>query len=141
MHLFFYGVLLGQVAQGPVRDLLVGLGSGRTATTGGRLYAVPDPRGWYPVLVPGEGRVRGMVHAAGAVDLAALDRFEGVDPADAAAGEYRRKEVAVCCEGGEALRALAYLYNRPVTPELVAIPHGDFARWLRETGASVFAGG
>jgi len=141
MPLFFYGVLLDAVAEGPVRALLTGIGPGRRAVAGGLLYAVPDPRGWYPVLVPGDGCVRGMCHAAGTVDLVALDRFEGVDRSDPAAGEYRREEVAVECDDGHAMRAFAYLYNRPVGPDLVRIAHGDFARWLREGGRRAFAGG
>jgi len=140
MLLFFYGVLLGSVAEGAVRDLLHGLGPGRATTVRGLLYAVPDPRGFYPVLAPGEGTVRGMVHQAGAVDLAALDRFEGVDPGDPSAGEYRRESVFAKLSGGGSVAADAYLYNRVIGPDLVPIPHGDFARWLRENRARAFAG-
>jgi len=137
MRLFVYGVLLGSVAEGSVRELLRGLGPGQPATTRGLLYAVPDPRGAYPVLVPGEGTVRGMVHAAGTVDLAALDRFEDADRPE---GEYRRDPVTALLGDGTEARAFAYLYNRRVTPALIAIPHGDFPRWLRETGARPFPG-
>ena len=37
-------------------------------------------------------------------------------------------------DGGDALLADAYLYNRPIAADFVPIVHGDFARWLRETG-------
>lgn len=140
MHLFFYGVLIDGLASPSIRALLAGLGPGRPATTRGALFAIPDPRGWYPVLLPGEGEVCGMLHEAGTVDLAALDRFEGVDPADPPAGEYRREPVEVVPEGGGPLMADAYLYNRARAPEVEPIPHGDFARWLRETGHAPLAG-
>jgi gamma-glutamylcyclotransferase (GGCT)/AIG2-like uncharacterized protein YtfP len=133
-------VLLGDVASAPIKALLAGLGPGRRATAPGLLYAVPDPRGWYPVLIPGEGTVHGMVHEAGSVDVAALDRFEGLDPQDPKAGEYRREPVSVTPEAGAALQAHAYLYNRQPAAAFELIAHGDFARWLREGGHSVFAG-
>jgi len=140
MLLFFYGVLLDSVAEGAVRDLLHGLGTGQAATVQGLLYAVPDRRGFYPVLVEGEGVVRGMVHQAGAFDLAALDRFEGVVPHDPHAGEYRRESVVAELAAGGKVAADAYLYNRVVGADLIPIPHGDFARWLRENEARAFSG-
>ena len=143
-HLFFYGVLLAEVASERITAMLVGLGPGRSATAPGMLYAVPDARGWYPVLLPaeqfGNGFVRGMVQEAGSVDFAALDRFEGVDPHDPRAGEYRREPIRVAPEAGEPLMADAYLYNREPEPTFEQIPHGDFARWLRETGRAALAG-
>jgi len=138
MLLFFYGVLLDSVAEGSVRDLLRGLGPGWPATTGGHLYAVPEHGRFYPALVPGEGTVRGMVHEAGSADLAALDRFEHADHPQ---GEYRREPIAVRLGDGAEVLAHAYLYNRPVTPALIPIAHGAFARWLRENGARAFNGG
>jgi gamma-glutamylcyclotransferase (GGCT)/AIG2-like uncharacterized protein YtfP len=141
MHLFFYGVLLGSVAEGTVRELLAGIGPGRPATTGGRLYAVPDVRGAYPVLVPGAGVVHGMVHEAGGVDLDALDRFEGVDPHEPSAGEYRRESREADVAGEGRVMADAYLYNRTIAADFVPIHHGDFARWLRETGTRPFTAG
>jgi len=140
MFLFFYGVLLGSVAEGPVRELISAIGPGRPASARGDLYAVPDPCGWYPVLVPGAGRVRGMVHEAGGVDVAALDRFEGVDPSDPMAGEYRREELTVETDDGETLAAFAYLWNRAPTPELAPIADGDFAGWLGLRGERSFTG-
>ena len=82
-HLFFYGVLLGEIASPAIAAMLAGLGPGCRACAHGQLYAVPSTRGCYPALLTGEGHetreVRGMVHAAGSVDIAALDRFEGMD--------------------------------------------------------------
>lgn len=134
MRLFFYGVLLGEVASPAIRTLLAGLGHGERATTQGTLFAVPDPAGWYPVLLDGKQQVTGALHEAGMVDLAALDRFEGVDPADPRAGEYRRAAISVTGQTGLAVSAHAYLYNHAPGPGFVPIGHGDFARWLRETG-------
>jgi len=86
-HLFFYGVLRPDVAQWP---FLEGLGAGLPATTRGALYAIPDPDGWYPAMLPGTGLVHGACHEVGAVDLAAVDAFEGAD--------YARVEVE-CAKG------------------------------------------
>ena len=126
MRLFFYGILQGDVAQGPVRDLLAGIGPGRPATARGDLYAVRSEAGAYPAMVAGEGEVRGMLHEAGSVDLAALDVFEGA--------EYRRADIEV--NGGET--AQAYLWTGPVDG-LEPIGHGEFARWLRENGVSAYS--
>lgn len=139
MHLFFYGVLLADLASPRIRAMLAGLGPGRAATTRGTLFAVHTPRGCYPVLLPGEGEVTGMVHAAGSVDLAVLDRFEGVDPHDPRAGEYRREPIRVVPATGAPLMAHAYLYNRAPAAGFEPVSHGDFARWLRETSHAPIA--
>ena len=139
-HLFFYGVLLGEVASDRIAAMLAGIGPGNPAIASGVLYAVIDRAGSYPVLLPGEGEVRGAVHEVGSVDLAVLDRFEGVDPNDPRAGEYRREAIRVIPATGSPLEADAYLYNHAPGPALVPIRHGDFARWLRETGNQPLAG-
>lgn len=138
MKLFFYGVLMDHVAGGPVRDLLSGIGPGVPAWTCGTLYAVPDPQGWYPALLPGAGRVRGMLHDAGAVDLAALDRFEGVDPVHPSAGDYHRAEIAVETAAGEPAQAFAYLWNHRPAAGLIHLPDGDFSCWLKQMGYRPF---
>ena len=51
-YLFFYGVLLGDLASPAIKSMLSGLGPGRPATTSGTLYAVQTPRGWYPGPAP-----------------------------------------------------------------------------------------
>jgi gamma-glutamylcyclotransferase (GGCT)/AIG2-like uncharacterized protein YtfP len=126
MHLFFYGILQGDVAQGPVRDLLAGIGPGAPATARGLLYAVRNEAGAYPAMVAGDGEVCGMLHEAGSVDLAALDVFEGE--------EYRRAEIETA--GGQV--AQAYLWAGS-TDGLQPIAHGEFARWLRENGLSAYS--
>ncbi len=131
-HLFFYGVLRPDVAQWP---FLEGLGAGLPATTRGALYAIPDPDGWYPAMLPGTGLVHGACHEVGAVDLAAVDAFEGAD--------YARVEVE-CAKGmGGSVpqtKTHAYLWTAPLPANAEPIPNGDFARWLAETGYTAFAG-
>jgi gamma-glutamylcyclotransferase (GGCT)/AIG2-like uncharacterized protein YtfP len=116
------------VAHGPVRDLLAGIGPGVPASARGSLYAVRNEAGAYPAMVAGEGEVRGMLHEAGSVDLAALDVFEGA--------EYRRAEIEV--EGGQTAQAYLWVGS---TDGLEPIAHGEFARWLRENGLSAYSAG
>ena len=130
LRLFFYGILRADVAEW---DFLAGIGSGVPAKARGLLHAIPTPDGWYPALTRGEGEVHGLVHEAGSLDLVPLDRFEGYDPERPDESEYLRRSIVVTTGSG-ALEADAYLWNRPVDGALVAIPHGDFARWLAETG-------
>jgi gamma-glutamylcyclotransferase (GGCT)/AIG2-like uncharacterized protein YtfP len=130
-RLFFYGVLMGEVAPPPVRLLLAGLGPGRGASAQGDLFAVDEPLGAHPAMVAGKGRVRGIVHDAGSVDLAALDLFEG----DA----YARRPIRVTAEDGETIEAEAYLWLGATT-DLEPIPDGDFARWLRASGKPAIGG-
>jgi len=123
-HLFVYGVLREGLGDWP---FLAGLGPGRAATTPGAIFAIPDPAGWYPALVPGEGAVTGALRACGQVDLAAVDAFEGPD--------YARRAVPVLVEG-QTIMADAYIWVAPLPPGAARIDHGDFARWLAETGRS-----
>jgi len=126
MHLFFYGVLREDVAQW---DFLDGLGRGVSATTRGILYAIPSGSEWYPALIPATGRdavaVRGAVHEAGAVDLAAVDAFEGPD--------YERQELTIGTSHGDGI-AEVYVWTADLPANAELIAHGDFARWLKETG-------
>lgn len=130
MHLFFYGVLREGLGDWP---FLAGIGPGRSASASGDLFAIDDPRGWYPALRHGEGpcssRVTGALHDAGSVDLAAMDAFEGPD--------YTRRAIPVEV-GGETITADAYLWTAPLPPDAPRIAHGDFARWLAETGHTPF---
>lgn len=130
MRLFFYGVLIEALASPIIRQLLAGLGPGQPATVQGDLYAVQAAGGWHPAMVAGSGTVHGVLYEAGRVDLAGLDRFEGAD--------YRRAAVTVTSAQGE-IEAQAYLWLRPVAG-LERIAHGDFARWLGETGNDPLSG-
>ncbi len=130
MHLFFYGVLREGLGDWP---FLAGIGPGRPARTSGALFAIADPDGWYPALLHDDGseaaEVVGALHDAGGVDLAAMDAFEGPD--------YTRSAIPVQV-GGETITAGTYLWTAPVPPGSPRIVHGDFARWLAETGHSPF---
>lgn len=133
-------MLIGEIAPPRVQELLAGIGPGQAATVPGTLYAVPDPRGAYPVLLPGDAAVHGRVHEAGSVNLTALDAFEGVDPHAPRAGEYRREVVAATLANGIVVEAQAYLWNRQVSDVLVPLPGGDFASWLAASGYAAFGG-
>lgn len=123
-QLFFYGVLIGAIAPPPVLRLLAGIGPGRPATARGLLFAVDDPDGAHPAMIPGGGIVTGMLHTAGSVDITGLDAFEGAD--------YRRSPIRVRCDGVE-VEAEAYLWVA-ATGGLETIPDGDFAGWLAASG-------
>lgn len=110
----------------------------------GQLHALPDPAGWYPALVPGPGRVLGMVHRTGpsfgAADLARIDAYEDHCPDDPAASEYLRRPLAVfSADPAGPVEAWGYVYNRPLLRGARPIPGGDFAAWLAATGLPAYA--
>lgn len=117
------------------------LGPGRLARVRGSLYAIPGPLGWYPALLPGGGLVDGMLHEAtdafASKDMAVLDAYEGYDPARLDRSEYVRRTIVVLTASGE-IEAHAYVYNALPPANAVALPHGDFARFLTEKGAQPF---
>lgn len=123
-HLFFYGVLIADIAPPPVQRMLAGIGPGRPATARGTLYAVAIPAGAHPAMVSGTGAVKGMLHETGAVDLSGLDAFEGA--------QYMRSRIVATCEG-EQVEAEAYLWIAG-TEGLEPIADGDFGRWLADSG-------
>lgn len=139
MRFFFYGTLIsgcgGLGDGGAVGAALARLGAGRPAVAQGRLYAVPDPDGWYPALQPDPagGPVHGLVFTAGAgftaADLAVLDAYEDFRAADPAASEYLRRAVAVTMRG-ERVVAEAYVYHAPLPPGARVIRGGDFQAFL-----------
>lgn len=133
MRLFFYGVLIGKLASREIRRMLAGIGPGRPASASGRLFAVTSPEGCYPVMVPGRGIVRGMLHEARRVDVELLDAFEHFFPDAPEQSEYVRQAISVRAYGRSNIAAEAYIYGCPVTGRLKRIGHGDFARWLNET--------
>lgn len=136
--LFFYGVLR-EIAMPGGRDwpFLAGLGLGAPATTTGALFAIPDPLGWYPALVPTQARfataVHGSLHEAGEVDIAVIDAFEG--PA------YARTPVSVDgWDGFGGTMADAYLWQGELPAGAEPVASGDFAGWLGETGRLAYSG-
>lgn len=139
---FFYGTLMAGSGHPVARALharLLPLGG---ATVPGALFAIPDPLGWYPALLPGDGLVHGMLHASGpdfaAEDLAAIDAFEDFDPADPSGSLYCRVALPVRPAQGQSATAQVYRYNRPLPAGALPIPGGDFAAFARTRGLPVF---
>ncbi|WP_281379436.1 gamma-glutamylcyclotransferase family protein [Novosphingobium sediminicola] len=121
LHFFFYGTLMAGMGNRHERAVHALLESGRAASVRGRLYAVPDPAGWYPALVPGAGVVRGRVYRAGprfnARALARMDAYEGP--------EYRRGRMKL-----GAITAYAYVWRGALPRGARRIACGDFRAWL-----------
>lgn len=138
-HLFFYGVLQdGLGPDGGDWPFLTGLGMGAPATTQGALYAIPDPNGWFPALIPTQARfstiVHGTLHEASAVDIAAIDAFEGEG--------YSRQTVPVDgWDGYGDTVADAYVWTADLPDGAKPIASGNFAEWLKETGRQAYSGG
>ena len=129
MRLFVYGTLMLHVAAGRSAKLVAALQKGLPATTRGELYAVEDEAGWYAALMPDPvgAKVAGIVHEIGEAEMAAIDLFERTGE------DYDRRSVNVMLPNGFAVAAGAYCWRKPIEG-LTRIEHGDFARWLDETG-------
>ena len=154
MRFFFYGTLLdggynAVAAWLHGRMELIG-----PASVAGVLEAVPDPEGWYPALLEGDGQVHGRLYETaadfGAEDLARLDAYEDYDPLQSESSLYLRQTLTVKLassgtgngtgSGDSTCQAQAYRFNRPLPAGARAIPHGDFVRWLAEEGLAPFGG-
>ena len=144
--LFFYGVLRPGLASGRMAGLIALLGQARPATVSGKLYAVPDPRGHYPVMVAAiEGeQVHGTVLTPGSrfgiVELAEFDAFEGFEPGNPDKSDYLRRTLVATFPDGSTVDADAYRWNRTTRGDYIPIAHGDFARYLAESGARPLPG-
>ena len=141
-RVFFYGTLVAgnpNAVAAAIHAALEPMGPARTA---GALFAIPDPAGWFPALVSGEGAVSGALYRAGAsfdADLLArMDAYEDFDPADPTGSLYRRVSIVVQGEDGADLPAAAYLWNRALPPGAEPIGGGHFGQWLAQTGNRVF---
>lgn len=141
MRFFFYGTLLqgscNAVATG-LHALLRPLGPARVA---GALFAIPDPDGWYPALLPDDvGMTLGNVHETRehftSEDLSRMDAYEDYDPVHPDRSLYIRSEIALA----DGTSAQVYVWNRPLPEGAVRIAHGDFRRWLAEEGVPQFRG-
>ena len=133
MRLFIYGTLLDGVAHGEAARLREGLSPGVRASVAGGLRLVEEPLGCYPVLVPGvEGRAVGQLVDCPADPqwLAELDAYEGPD--------FCRWTVVAELEDGSEVEAAAYICLIAEAVGLEPIPHGDFVRFIGETGRKVF---
>lgn len=145
MEFFFYGTLQAgsdnPVAR-MVHALLEPLGVAQVA---GALYAVPDPDGWYPALLPGTDVVHGQLYRTRAgFDAAALERmdaYEDFRPGDPAGSLYVRGEAALLDGGsGGGGTVQVYRFNQPLLAGSLPLPGGDFRAWLTESGKAAFAG-
>jgi gamma-glutamylcyclotransferase (GGCT)/AIG2-like uncharacterized protein YtfP len=98
----------------------------------GRLYQATG----FPVMVPDpQGTdVTGEIYRVFAPQAAflRLDPYEGFDPASPDTSEFRRDLVPVAMNDGRTVTAWAYIYQRQLF-DLQPIPHGDYARFLRES--------
>lgn len=129
--LFTYGTLrraTGHAAHRLLADSAEIVGHGFVR---GRLYQAED----FPVLVPDPqgvevtGEVYRVFGPPGV--LVRLDQYEGFDPASPDTSEFRRDLVQVAMTDGRTVTAWAYVYQHPLF-NLRPIPHGDYARFLRE---------
>jgi len=133
--LFTYGTLrraAGNAAHRLLADSaeLVGYG-----VVQGRLYQATG----FPVLVPDPqgAAVTGEVYRVFAPQamFVRLDQYEGFDAASPDTSEFRRDLVSVTMNDGRTVTAWAYVYQRPLF-DLQPIPHGDYAKFLREEPGS-----
>lgn len=133
--LFFYGVLMPELATGRMAELVALLEPGRPASVAGDLYAIADPEGHHPAMVSGSGWVHGRLHLPGpqfsAAELAEFDAYEGA--------LYPRRPVVARLSDGTEVDCDAYVWAGEIA-DLAPIPHGDFARYLAETGAPALPG-
>ena len=156
-HLFFYGTLVAgnsNPVATAIHAALEPLGQARTA---GVLYAIPDPAGWFPALVQGDGTAMGgaltggpftggavsgaLYRATAGFDLgllALMDAYEDFDPSDPTGSLYRRVPLMVRTGDNVEIEAAAYLWNCALPPGAARVSGGHFGRWLEETGHRVF---
>lgn len=133
MRLFIYGTLLEGLARGEAARLMEGIGPGQPARVSGALHLVEEELGCYPVLVPSlDGKVCGQIIECpdDPAWLADLDAYEGQD--------YRRWALVAELENGGEEEVQAYVCILPEADSLPAIPHGDFARYVANTGCRLF---
>jgi len=129
--LFTYGTLRRAAGHAAHRLLADGAELVGHGTVKGRLYQAVD----FPVFVhdPQGAAVTGEVYRVFAPQAAfvRLDQYEGFDPASPDTSEFRRDLVPVTLRDGRTVTAWAYVYQRPLF-DLQPIPHGDYAKFLRE---------
>lgn len=130
--LFTYGTLrraAGNAAHRLLADMAELVGHGVVL---GRLYQAEG----FPVLAPDPQGVpvTGEVYRAFAPSAAflRLDQYEGFDPGSPDTSEFRRALVTVAMNDGRSVTAWSYIYQLPLF-NLTLIPHGDYARFLRES--------
>ncbi len=143
-YLFFYGTLIagsGNAVEAAVHRKLVPVG--RT-TVKGRLYAIRDPLGWYPALLPGTRPIHGMIYEVasnfGTADLALVDSYEGYDPRHPERSLYLRKPIGFRDSNGRLQVADAYFYNAALPGGSRLVKGGDFHAWLEKNRLRAYSG-
>lgn len=127
--IFFYGTLLPELVSFPRSGITRHLRSIGRGTVQGRLYDL----GPYPAAVldgTEDQTIHGEVFALPADPsvLAALDDYEGVDPADPERSLYARRRTQATLTDGRVLNCWVYEYLRDLGSAIL-IPDGDYARW------------
>jgi len=144
LHFFFYGTLIAGSGNSAEQEAHARLRLVGQASVNGALWAIPDADGWYPALVPGPGRVHGVLYAAadgfGPEDLARLDAWEDFRPENPAESLYVRVEVQAFDAAGASFSAQAYCFQQPLPERARAIADGDFPAWLTAHGYSAYRG-
>lgn len=129
--LFTYGTLRRAAGHPAHRLLADGAKLVGTGVVRGRLYSA----GEYPALVPDAdgGEVTGEVYRVCSPQstFLRLDPYEGYDRTSPETGEFARTTLPVTLDDGSVVPAWAYVYQRPLF-DLQPIPHGDYARYVRE---------
>ena len=146
---FFYGTLAQATRNRFAFAIAPHLDHGRPATVRGRLAVIATADGCYPILEPGNGVVRGQLHRTrpsfDARLMAMLDAYEDCRPRLPQASEYARRRCPVRLSRGG--KRLAFVYcgtRRGLAPRIgkrtARLHHGDFERFLQETGQVAFGG-
>ena len=130
--LFLYGTLMGHADTPMARFVQERVVSSLEADAPGKLLAISSAKGWFPALVPGHGRVKGVLAdlELTRADLMKLDRYEG--------REYRRIVLRVRTSEGMS-SAQGWVWTVPPSEESVLIEGGDFMVWVKKTGLPILS--
>lgn len=143
-YFFFYGTLIGALGCPVAKALRGALAPCGPGSMRGALYALDDPAGWYPALLPGRSIVRGVLYQRterfDAALLTQLDVYEGFDPRRPVRSDYVRRSALVRRAGGGAVMAQLYWFRAELPQGAQALAQGDFCRWIAQTGNRPFGG-
>ena len=144
MFFFFYGTLLDGSDNPVAASVHARLRAIGPAAVRGALHAIPDPEGWYPALLSGDGLVHGRLYEAAAAfgesDLARLDAYEDYDPRKPERSLYLREAMTATAGDGSSCEVQAYRFNLPLPVGACVIDGGDFRAWLNRQGLQAFGG-